>query len=360
MPVPARRPARAAGAADRAAAGETDLAPHLAGLAADHRAHHVLGDHEPVRRGFDHLTYLVRYPYGCIEQTTSTTRPLLYVSHLVGSVDPALAGRGAIEDMVLAGINRMLSMQTPSGGFGYWPGDTEPTPGARRTPRTCCSTRRGWATRCRRSASTTRSRGWSSASATTTSAAARTTTGTPRRRALHALRAAHRRQGAQGAHPEAHRGARRTSRGTRSASSSTCSRRRSTSRATAATRRTCAPRRVAARRLPRERLDLLLGPAPARLHAVGLHGSLRARSGGERWRRWWRRPCRRTAVDYYTTQELVWGITGLGKRSRPGRRTSRRRRSPPTGAGWRRSRCRPGSSAATARGSCRGPASTSG
>src|SRR5262249_38585961 len=31
-----------------------------------------------------------------------------------------------IEDMVLAGINRVLSMQTPSGGLGYWPGATEP------------------------------------------------------------------------------------------------------------------------------------------------------------------------------------------------------------------------------------------
>jgi hypothetical protein len=28
--------------------------------------------------------------------------------------------------MVLAGVNRILSMQTPSGGLGYWPGATEP------------------------------------------------------------------------------------------------------------------------------------------------------------------------------------------------------------------------------------------
>ena len=31
-----------------------------------------------------------------------------------------------IEDMVLSGINRVFSMETPSGGFGYWPGATEP------------------------------------------------------------------------------------------------------------------------------------------------------------------------------------------------------------------------------------------
>src|SRR5207253_2069520 len=31
-----------------------------------------------------------------------------------------------IEDMVMFGVNRVLSMQTPSGGFSYWPGETEP------------------------------------------------------------------------------------------------------------------------------------------------------------------------------------------------------------------------------------------
>lgn len=33
---------------------------------------------------------------------------------------------GSIDDKAQAGIDRLLSMQTPSGGFGIWPGDTEP------------------------------------------------------------------------------------------------------------------------------------------------------------------------------------------------------------------------------------------
>jgi len=33
----------------------------------------------PYGEAFEHLKYLIHYPYGCIEQTTSTTRPLLYV-----------------------------------------------------------------------------------------------------------------------------------------------------------------------------------------------------------------------------------------------------------------------------------------
>lgn len=79
----------------------------------------------PYGDSFDHLRYLVRYPYGCIEQTTSATRPLLYMADIVEQIDPELA-QLKIEDMVLAGINRILAMETPSGGFGYWPGSTEP------------------------------------------------------------------------------------------------------------------------------------------------------------------------------------------------------------------------------------------
>jgi alpha-2-macroglobulin len=79
----------------------------------------------PYGDSFAHLGYLIHYPYGCIEQTTSSTRPLLYIASLVEQVDPQLAEM-KIEDMVLAGITRIFSMETPSGGFGYWPGATEP------------------------------------------------------------------------------------------------------------------------------------------------------------------------------------------------------------------------------------------
>jgi hypothetical protein len=79
----------------------------------------------PYGESFEHLKYLVNYPYGCVEQTTSSTRPLLYVAALAEQIDPKLAAL-KIEDMVLAGIARIFSMQTPAGGFGYWPGATEP------------------------------------------------------------------------------------------------------------------------------------------------------------------------------------------------------------------------------------------
>ncbi len=78
----------------------------------------------PYGESFAQLGYLIHYPYGCIEQTTSSTRPLIYIANLVEQVDPKLAEL-RIEDMVLSGISRVFSMQTPDGGFGYWPGSTE-------------------------------------------------------------------------------------------------------------------------------------------------------------------------------------------------------------------------------------------
>jgi hypothetical protein len=110
------------------AAGETDVAQHLHGWLPLSERTTIWVTANPYGEALAHLKELVHYPYGCIEQTTSTTRPLLYLSHLVGSLDPALAGPGAVEKMVLAGIERILSMQTPAGGFGYWPGDSDPAP----------------------------------------------------------------------------------------------------------------------------------------------------------------------------------------------------------------------------------------
>ena len=79
----------------------------------------------PYGESFEHLKYLIHYPYGCIEQTTSSVRPLLYVGALAEQMDDKLAAV-KLEDMILSGIARIFSMQTPAGGFSYWPGGTEP------------------------------------------------------------------------------------------------------------------------------------------------------------------------------------------------------------------------------------------
>lgn len=108
------------------AAGTLDLSQYLQGWLPTSERSTFWVTTNPYAESFQHLSYLVQYPHGCIEQTTSSTRPLLYVSELIDSVDPTLTANAKIEDMVMSGVNRVLSMQTPAGGFGYWPGATEP------------------------------------------------------------------------------------------------------------------------------------------------------------------------------------------------------------------------------------------
>ncbi|MHA7872295.1 MAG: alpha-2-macroglobulin family protein, partial [Hyphococcus sp.] len=64
------------------------------------------------------LDALYRYPYGCTEQMTSSSMPLLFVDVLGGEV-----GRGperAVRPRVQQAINTLLNRQGPDGAFGLW------------------------------------------------------------------------------------------------------------------------------------------------------------------------------------------------------------------------------------------------
>jgi uncharacterized protein YfaS (alpha-2-macroglobulin family) len=65
------------------------------------------------------LEYLIHYPHGCIEQTTSAAFPQLYLPALI-KLDTNRRLR--VENNIRAGIARIRSMQHTSGGFSYWPG----------------------------------------------------------------------------------------------------------------------------------------------------------------------------------------------------------------------------------------------
>jgi uncharacterized protein YfaS (alpha-2-macroglobulin family) len=65
------------------------------------------------------LEYLIRYPYGCVEQTTSSIFPQLFLSELV-KLEPEQ--KQEIEDNIATGIEKLRGFQLPSGAFGYWPG----------------------------------------------------------------------------------------------------------------------------------------------------------------------------------------------------------------------------------------------
>lgn len=66
------------------------------------------------------LQYLISYPHGCVEQTTSAVFPQLYLNDIA---DIDAARRQRIQKNVTAGINRLGSFQLANGGFSYWPGN---------------------------------------------------------------------------------------------------------------------------------------------------------------------------------------------------------------------------------------------
>jgi uncharacterized protein YfaS (alpha-2-macroglobulin family) len=68
------------------------------------------------------LNFLIAYPHGCIEQTTSGAFPQLYLDKVL-SLDGNRLAR--IRTNVNAGIERVIRFQNSSGGFSYWPGEAE-------------------------------------------------------------------------------------------------------------------------------------------------------------------------------------------------------------------------------------------
>ena len=61
---------------------------------------------------------LIRYPYGCIEQTTSAVFPQLYIDDFK---DLSGYKKEQVRQNVNAAIKRLKNFQTTSGGFSYWP-----------------------------------------------------------------------------------------------------------------------------------------------------------------------------------------------------------------------------------------------
>lgn len=76
------------------------------------------------------LADLLRYPYGCLEQTTSRGFPLLYLSDLAKVLEPELLAKGDPNRLVQEALRRIATMQTYDGGFAMWPGGEEPAPWA--------------------------------------------------------------------------------------------------------------------------------------------------------------------------------------------------------------------------------------
>lgn len=70
------------------------------------------------------IQYLLAYPYGCLEQTTSRLFPLLYFNGLAKFVQPEIFGGGGPDYFVQEGIVKLTSMGLSDGSFAFWPGGT--------------------------------------------------------------------------------------------------------------------------------------------------------------------------------------------------------------------------------------------
>ena len=72
----------------------------------------------------DNLEYLVRYPYGCLEQTISSAFPQLYYQDLVTNLfgDDQTGQAMDPNYNVQQAIDKITTMQMSDGGLTYWPG----------------------------------------------------------------------------------------------------------------------------------------------------------------------------------------------------------------------------------------------
>ncbi len=68
------------------------------------------------------LNYLIEYPHGCIEQTTSAAFPQLVLNQLT---DLDEIKKAQVNRNIKSGISRIQNFQGPGGGFSYWPGIAE-------------------------------------------------------------------------------------------------------------------------------------------------------------------------------------------------------------------------------------------
>ncbi|MBK0378789.1 alpha-2-macroglobulin family protein [Mucilaginibacter segetis] len=68
------------------------------------------------------LNYLITYPHGCVEQTTSAGFPQLYLGQVL---DLSQRQKAESERNIKLTIDRLNGFRTPDGGMSYWPGYAE-------------------------------------------------------------------------------------------------------------------------------------------------------------------------------------------------------------------------------------------
>lgn len=96
--------------------------PKIAGVLPGRGRLEVVLDTTGLSRLDEGLSYLVGYPYGCLEQTTSKVVPMVAVGDLAASLDLPEVNQATLKRFVTTGIAKILRHQHEDGGFGLWIG----------------------------------------------------------------------------------------------------------------------------------------------------------------------------------------------------------------------------------------------
>jgi len=101
--------------------GQLSLPLPNRGLPGSNRA--VISVYRRPKLNLDRRIYwLIRYPYGCIEQTVSAVFPQLYLQEFIPK---SKAAARDIDEDINEGIGRLRKFQLKSGAFSYWPGGSK-------------------------------------------------------------------------------------------------------------------------------------------------------------------------------------------------------------------------------------------
>ena len=96
------------------------------GIPGSNRARLTLHTRPNIKLG-NRLLWLVRYPYGCVEQVVSAVFPQLYLKDILMASDKPNAIAREIDEHINAAIRRLRRFQLSSGALSYWPGRSVPS-----------------------------------------------------------------------------------------------------------------------------------------------------------------------------------------------------------------------------------------
>jgi uncharacterized protein YfaS (alpha-2-macroglobulin family) len=102
------------------AGGTWSQAFDLPGTKGSNSLHIEVSSFKPLNLG-DRLNYLIGYPHGCLEQTTSRAFPQLY---LEDAVEMNEQEKTRVRQHITAAVQKLQGFQLANGGFSYWPGQS--------------------------------------------------------------------------------------------------------------------------------------------------------------------------------------------------------------------------------------------